>query len=400
MVIKVGDAKKEATHSLTQLVRDFRMIMQPHTASRLRERKANRLKDFVVMAGPLGVSHMFLFSQSENNNTFLRVARTPRGPTLHFKVNSYSLCKDVRRTVRNYKSPKSDYINPPLLVMNGFSASKTSDKDALLTSMFQNMFPPINAQSTRVSSIRRVLMLNRLPDSDRIEIRHYAIETKVVDTSKPIKKLSSVKSNLRKRLPNMAGATDIADYLLDPSAGGYTSESEVEEDSTVQVTRNVVNAKSRTQADQSQKRAVKLVEIGPRLELELRKIEEGLAEGKVLYHSYIHKSKKEAAALEQRHKERKAAKEKRRQEQLENVRRKKEEAAAKGSRTKRGLEKAKKLQGGDDDAAEPEGSDAESHGDDMMSNDDYSDGGVDSPFGSEADLSMGESDDDNDSDDE
>jgi ribosome biogenesis protein SSF1/2 len=366
------------------------MIMQPHTASRLRERKANKLKDFVVMTGPLGVSHLFLFSQSENNNTFLRVARTPRGPTLGFKVKSYSLCKDVRKTVRNYKSAGSDYINPPLLVMNGFSATKTSDKDALLTSMFQNIFPPINAQTTRVSSIRRVLLLSRLPETDTIEIRHYAVETKSIDVSRPVKKLSSVKRSLNKRLPNMSNASDIADYLLDPSAGGYTSDSEVEEDSTVQVTSQVVSANSQAAAEQPQKRAVKLVEIGPRLELELRKIEDGLCDGKVLHHSYISKSKKEAAALEKKHKQRQSLKEQRRKEQEENVRRKKEAADAKGSRTKRGLEKLKakstatEADSSEDNAAEAidykSGSEAGDHSDVFNAEE--------SPFESDDDASM------------
>jgi ribosome biogenesis protein SSF1/2 len=48
------------------------------------------------MAGPLGVTHLLLFSKSkESGNTNLRLALTPRGPTLHFRVEKYSLCKDV-----------------------------------------------------------------------------------------------------------------------------------------------------------------------------------------------------------------------------------------------------------------------------------------------------------------
>ena len=34
----------------------------------------------------------------------------------------------------------------------------------------------------------------------------------------------------------------------------------------------------------TQQRAIKLTEIGPRLQLELTKIEEGMCDGKVLYH--------------------------------------------------------------------------------------------------------------------
>ncbi|KAF4006425.1 Brix domain family protein [Saccharomyces cerevisiae] len=64
MVIRVGQTSL-ANHSLNQLVKDFRQIMQPHTAVKLKERKSNKLKDFVVMCGPLGVTHLFMFTQSE-----------------------------------------------------------------------------------------------------------------------------------------------------------------------------------------------------------------------------------------------------------------------------------------------------------------------------------------------
>lgn len=38
-----------------------------------------------------------------------------------------------------------------------------------------------------------------------------------------------------------------------------------------------------------------MLQIGPRLELEVVKVEEGLCEGKVLYHSFVRKSAGEAA---------------------------------------------------------------------------------------------------------
>ncbi|ANB15662.1 Ssf2p [Sugiyamaella lignohabitans] len=331
--------------------------MEPHTASKLRERKSNRLKDFVVMAGPLGVSHLMIFSQSINGNTSLRIARTPRGPTLNFRIKSYSLCKDIQKYTKNPRSTdlaSTDYVNPPLLVMNGFSTEKTSDKDALMTSMLQNMFPPINVQETKIGSIKRVMMINKDPVTGHLDIRHYAIDTKLVDVSRPVKKLSTVKTHVRKRLPNMSKASDIADYLLDPSGGGYTSESEVEDDATVEVVKaddgtsksenKSTDTSNGTENTQTQKRAVKLVEIGPRLRLELRKIEDGLCEGKTLYHSYVEKTPTEIARLEKRHNERQELKSNRRKEQEENVRRKQELKSTKGSRTKRALEKAKSLE--------------------------------------------------------
>uniref|UniRef100_A0A060TB23 ARAD1D31262p n=1 Tax=Blastobotrys adeninivorans TaxID=409370 RepID=A0A060TB23_BLAAD len=338
MVLKMGDKKREVTHTLAQLVRDFRNVMQPHTAARLRERKRNKLKDFITMAGPLGVSHLFLFSVSTSGNTTLRVGRTPRGPTLNFKVTQYSLCKDVAKFVKSPKSlNNSDFVQPPLLVMNNFTSEKSEDaKEALVTSMFQNMFPPISAQTISLSSIKRVLMLNKREDGT-IDVRHYAIETKKVEGSKAVRRLSTVGHKLQKRVPNMRSASDISEYLLDPNGGAYTSESEIDdEDAMVQVT----DRPRKRKAETTQKRAIKLVEIGPRLRLELRKIEEGLCEGKTLYHSSVSKSKKEQQLLDERHEQKRKLKERRRKDQEERVKQKQQEKEGKMSRTKRGILKA------------------------------------------------------------
>lgn len=39
--------------------------MEPFTASKLRMRKNNVLKDFVNVAGPLGVTHFMIFNQTD-----------------------------------------------------------------------------------------------------------------------------------------------------------------------------------------------------------------------------------------------------------------------------------------------------------------------------------------------
>ena len=52
-------------------------MMLPNTASNLRESKRNQLKDFVSVAGPLGVSH-FLILTATDSSSYLRIAKTPR----------------------------------------------------------------------------------------------------------------------------------------------------------------------------------------------------------------------------------------------------------------------------------------------------------------------------------
>jgi ribosome biogenesis protein SSF1/2 len=113
MVIRIGAG--EVGPSVSQLVKDVRLMMEPGTAARLKERRANRLRDYLTMAGPLGVSHLMLFSRSETGNTNMRLAVTPRGPTLHFKVEKYSLCKDIRKALKHPKDSAKAHLSPPLV---------------------------------------------------------------------------------------------------------------------------------------------------------------------------------------------------------------------------------------------------------------------------------------------
>jgi ribosome biogenesis protein SSF1/2 len=113
MVIRIGAG--EVGPSVSQLAKDVRLMMEPGTASRLKERRANRLRDYLTMAGPLGVSHLLLFSRSESGNTNMRLAITPRGPTLHFNVEKYSLCKDVRKALKHPKGGAKEYLTAPLV---------------------------------------------------------------------------------------------------------------------------------------------------------------------------------------------------------------------------------------------------------------------------------------------
>jgi len=181
------------------------------------------------------------------------------------------------------------------------------------------------------------------PSEYVIEARHYIISTKAVGLSKPIRRLDAAqravrqpKTSRRGALPNLGKLEDIADYMLDPgAAGGYTSESEVEEDAEVEVLQSASSKqaprKKRTPKG-PEKRVVKLSEIGPRMKLEMVKIEEGLAEGKVLWHAWEKKTKAEERELEIRHKQKKEERDRRRREQMENVKRKKAEKAAAGEK--------------------------------------------------------------------
>lgn len=369
MVIRVGAS--EVGHSVGQLVKDVRTMMEPDTASRLRERRSNKLRDYTSMAGPLGVTHLMLFSKSDRGNTNLRLALTPRGPTLHFRVEKYSLCKDIHQSMKRPKSGGNEYLTAPLLVMNNF-ASKDEAADgedqqkkipkhleSLTTSIFQSLFPPINPTAISLNGIKRVLLLDRIPqdpESDSanyiLNLRHYAIETRTAKSvPKPLRRLDAAEKvshagQKRKRgaLPNLGKLNDVADYLLDPhAADGFTSgsESEPETDAEVEITttsqgkvqRNAKRKEGRAaRGNIVERKGIKLYELGPRLRLRLNKVEEGLCTGKVMWHEYIHKTKEEIKAMEKLHEQKRQEKERRKAEQKANVERKKAEKAARKAR--------------------------------------------------------------------
>lgn len=314
------------------------------------------------MAGPLGVTHLMLFSKSKTGNTNMRLAVTPRGPTLYFQVENYSLCRDVERAMKRPRSGGQDHKTPPLLVMNNFSTPDATEDskvpkrlETLTTTVFQSLFSPINPQATPLSSIRRVMLLNReSAESEEdgsyiLSLRHYAIVTKKTGVSKRIRRLDpkEIRNREKKKaaVPNLGKLEDAADYILDPSAAGYTSASETELDTDAEVevaestTRRVLNkresqrAKGGDKADKKaaapgvEKRAVKLVELGPRMKLRLMKVEEGVCDGKVMWHDFITKSEEEVKSLDKSWAIRRKEKEQRKKQQKENIERKKADKA-------------------------------------------------------------------------
>merc|ERR1712144_105421 len=135
------------------------------------------------------------------------------------------------------------------------------------------------------------------------------------------------------------GMSDIADYMIGGDGGdgyvtdGATSGSEVDTDAEVEVVETRAKKilskrrKDRSEADGKkdssrggvEKRAIKLVELGPRMKLRMTKVEEGVCNGKIMWHEYISKSKEEVKALDKKRQQKEA----RKKIQKENVEKKK-----------------------------------------------------------------------------
>ncbi|KIP09559.1 hypothetical protein PHLGIDRAFT_116195 [Phlebiopsis gigantea 11061_1 CR5-6] len=331
--------------ALAQLVRDMRKVMEPNTASRLRERARNKLKDFMTMAPALGVTHMLAFTLTDVAPS-LRIVRLPVGPTLSFRIERYSLLKDITRTSRRAKSIGTvEYLSPPLLVLASFPppSPTTPPHLTLLMKTFQTLFPPLSPKTISLSSARRVVLISYDAERGTVEFRHYLITVKPYGVSKRVRKVlegTTAKSTSTHGFLDLGSEKDVADFLLrkkgEPGPGGDGYESAASSASSI----GGDDADAISLADdyvgrnnkKGQKRAVRLDEIGPRMELRLIKIVEGTPgkEGNVIYHGIVKKSKAEATKQKVDHEAKERLRKQRREEQERNVQRKKKEAKAAG----------------------------------------------------------------------
>lgn len=309
-VISRGTLGKNAS----ELMLNFRKVMEPYTASRLQVRRKNVVKDFVSVAGLLHVTHLVVFTKTERA-IYMRLARLPRGPTLTFRVENYALARDIISSLKKPVTYTHQFSSHPLLVLNNFSGEGMHFK--LMASMFQNMFPSINIHTVKLNTIRRCLLLSYDSEDQTIDFRHYTIKVAPCGINRAVKKL------VQSKVPDLGHLRDISEYV---DQGGLSeSEAELDGASNQVVLPQKICSRGNVLNQQS---SVRMVELGPRMKLKLVKIEEGLMTGEVMYHAFIQKTPEEIKALRERRLELKKLKEKRKQEQEEN--KQKKEAFLKG----------------------------------------------------------------------
>lgn len=309
-------ARGKTSKCLRQLVQDFRRVMKPNTAINLKEKHSNKLKDFLHVAGPLKITHIVAFSQTDVH-TQMRIMKLPRGPTITFRVEEYALMNNIRKMrKRRPDLSRSEHYNP-ILVLNNFPKTKRHTK--LTSLLLKNMFAQIDPSTIKLRFCRRVVLLNYGPEEDKIEFRHYFIQASPVGLNRRVKKI------VKSKIPDLSKFTDIGQYVL--QQGPLTSDSEMEdtEENRMQLPQSFPGRGNQA----SQKSAVRLKEIGPRMSLKLYKIEEGISTGKVLHHTYINKTKEEEKIRDKKRHKEECLRILRRRQQEANVKRKEDARAAK-----------------------------------------------------------------------
>jgi len=343
LVVRRGKVESE----VIELIQDLRTLLLPYTALNFQEdtknSKLSKSLEYYAkeLTGPLGVTHILSLSQNQSKLT-LRIARTPTGPTLTFKIQQFSLSKHIRQMQRrpfDINSPSSKIrTHPPIVVTNNFGDVNVPPHVKLMRITFQNIFPAINVATVKLSDCRRVVLFNFVrrdtsdstsvhgfPEEDEeVEVRHYAIRATPVGGNRKVQRI------IRAKIPNLSKLDDISDFIIGTtssglpaaatSSTGVMSDSEAEDETSHVVLPQRYSGKGNAK---SQKSALKLVELGPRLRLKLTKVERGMAGGDVMYHAYVQKDPKEIKEQRERIEREATLKIRRKKEQGENVERKK-----------------------------------------------------------------------------
>jgi ribosome biogenesis protein SSF1/2 len=350
MVFRRGKTEAE----VGELVHDLRQLMLPYTALNLQENKNLTLSQYAKhLALPMGITHMLCFSQNEER-LWLRLARTPEGPTLTFRVLQFSLHRHIVALQRRPVALNTPtlHTNPPIVVTNNFESNNrpmnsTAPHLKLLRITFQNLFCATNVFTVKLQDCRRVALFHYDEENDLVQVRHYAVTATPVGVNRRVRRLVSTKQ----KLPNLHHCNDIADYLdnslLAAQSDGGASDSEAEEeDMVVKLSDRFTPGNNKSQTS-----ALKLKEMGPRLTLKLVKVEKGFGGGDVLYHAFVNKTPEETAALKSKKEQEMLQKVQRRAQQEANVERKRQAALEKRLAKRQRQEQAKK----DDEDNDSEG---------------------------------------------
>nr|CCC89743.1 putative peter pan protein [Trypanosoma congolense IL3000] len=214
----------EVGNNVRALMHDWRAVFLPWSSRNLRGENRS-LKDFLVIASSFSVSHLQLFT-APSHGTSLRIMRFANGPTLSFRVLSFTLRDEIVSQLRRpVNLDRAVWDVAPIVVLNNFTHpdARCRPEVPLLETTFKGMFPTVNIQLVKNSDIQRVCLFHYDHVEHLVEVRHYYINAKAVGLSKTVKKL------LERRCPTKLGRLDTMDELLDREDAWSDTDGEGEE---------------------------------------------------------------------------------------------------------------------------------------------------------------------------
>ena len=116
MVIKRSVLPKD----VKLLLKDFRYLVYPYTAMKLKESRRMKMKDICKAAYNFGVRNLVMFTSKEANN-YMKFAGNNKGPTFTFRIEKFILNRDLQSKLPRNKILNPEHLGIPLVICKGFS---------------------------------------------------------------------------------------------------------------------------------------------------------------------------------------------------------------------------------------------------------------------------------------
>lgn len=190
------------------------------------------------------------------------------------------------------------------MILNGFGKGTEAEEAeaklplqerSIMKTMFNNMFPGLDPVRSNPKNVKRCVLIDYNKKLDIVEFRHFYIKQCYTGINNKIKKI--VNNN---KIPDLGSCKDLADYFK--GNVGFVSDSDVDNlpNSHIEV------AELKGEEMKKQKVKLRLYEIGPRITLQLMKIEEGFLGGPVFYHKFNKLTREEEIAKQNQFREKQA----------------------------------------------------------------------------------------------
>lgn len=169
---------------------EWRRVFMPWSSAKLHGRNKS-LKDYLSVASTFGVSHLQLFT-APLHGTVLRVMRFYNGPTLTFRVLSFTLHSEIVSAQRHpVRLTNALWEVAPVVVLNNFAHPSLHSRAevGLLEATFRAMLPSVNIHTAKPSSFQRVVLAHYDHNAHVIELRHYYIDARATGLSRTVKKI-------------------------------------------------------------------------------------------------------------------------------------------------------------------------------------------------------------------
>ncbi|KAF0984396.1 hypothetical protein FDP41_000295 [Naegleria fowleri] len=196
---------------IRHLCADLRKIMMPYTAKELNESGSTKIVDYVEFSKQAHVTHLMTLTTSISMAA-LNICRLPNGPTLTFEIQNYCTMKNLRSFFHKELNHQiscdeaSYFKDPAICILNNFTSTESHVQ--LMSLTFQNMFPPVDVKSFKLSHVKRVVLFNYDEEDETIEMRHYGIK-KNSDVITPFR-ANTLKKNVSKKLNEVRKKLDRA----------------------------------------------------------------------------------------------------------------------------------------------------------------------------------------------